>query len=511
MKVTDDFDIKVRVMHQQQKDYGFPATFAPLPSFTPVYTLDRAFDVQPKATDNWTLPSLDLTFRGSGYTITSSTSYFHRHTEDIEDSTYGTQQIFASYYAVSGLPAQPYLWQGDHTHNEISSETRISFDPVHNLSGTAGFFFSNTNTLFYIPPTYAQGLVAATANNTVIGPWPNNEIWTQSNPGNQKDTSLFGELYYKFLEKYTLTLGLREYWLKQRTDYTADGFMNGGATPSDSQSNSENGTNPKIGLSYQVDNSTMVYASASKGFRAGGAQAFLPFCAEPSLPVDDITHLRSDTLWTYEAGTKVQLQDVLITAAAFHIDWKNIQQQVALSCGSYFDINGNKARINGAEFEALGHVTSELQVRAGLGYESTSITDPGALGLVGVSAGTRILGTPNVTGTRWARSIKGPCSTTSQPSYPSITAIPATASHCLNGGNGSMATRPSYSLVNTRFGLDWGSSELAFNIRNLTNAKPNLGDIGYVGYAQYNAAGTVIPQVATLPPVTFTLEFKQSF
>ena len=512
LKVTDDFDIKVRVMHQQQKDYGFPATFAPLPSFTPVYTLDRAFDVQPKATDNWTLPSLDLTFHGSGYTITSSTSYFHRHTEDLEDSTYGTQQIFASYYEVSGLPAQPYLWQGDHTHNEISSETRISFDPVHNLSGTAGFFFSNTNTLFYIPPTYAQGLVNATVpvNNIPVQAWPNNEIWTQSNPGNQKDTSLFGELYYKFLEKYTLTLGLREYWLKQRTDYVADGFMNGGATPSDPQGNSENGTNPKVGLSYQVNNATMVYASASKGFRAGGAQAFLPFCAEPSLPVDDITHLKSDTLWTYEAGTKVQLQDVLITAAAFHIDWKNIQQQVALSCGSYFDINGNKARINGAEFEALGHITNELQVRAGLGYENTSITDPGALGLVGLSAGTRILDTPNVTGTLGAV-YKKPVLDNKSAFISVDYSYTGDSVALLNGGSGAMATRPAYSLVNTRFGLDWGSSELAFNIRNLTNAKPNLGDIGYVGYAQYNAAGTVIPQVATLPPVTFTLEFKQSF
>ena len=512
LRIASDFDVKVRVMHQEQNDYGFPATFAPLPSFTPVYTLDRAFDVQPKATDNWTLPSLDLTYRGSGYTVTSSTSYFHRHTEDVEDSTYGTQQILASYYLVSGLPAQPYLWQGDHTHNEISSETRIAFDPVHNVSGTGGFYFSNTNTLFYIPPTNAQGLVNATVpvNNTPEQAWPNDLLWTQSNPGNQKDFSLFGELYYKFLEKFTLTVGLREYWLKQRTDYTADGFMNGGATPSDPQSNSENGTNPKVGLSYQVDNSTMVYASASKGFRAGGAQAFLPFCAEPSLPVDDITHLKSDTLWTYEAGTKIQLPDWLITAAAFHIDWKNIQQQVALSCGSYFDINGNKARINGAELEALGHITPELQLRAGLGYENTSITDPGALGLVGLSAGTRILGTPDVTGTVGAV-YKKPVLDNKSAFISVDYSYTGDSVSLLNGGSGAMATRPSYSLVNTRFGLDWGNSELAFNIRNLTNAKPNLGDIGYVGYAQYNAANVVIPQVATLPPATFTLEFKQSF
>jgi iron complex outermembrane recepter protein len=512
LRVTDAFDIKVRVMHQQQKDYGFPATFAPLPSFTPVYTLDRAFDVQPIATDNWTLPSLDLAYRGSGFTVTSSTSYFHRHTEDLEDSTYGTQQIFASYYQVSGLPPQPYLWQGDHTHNEISTETRVSFDPVHNLSGTVGFFFSNTNTLFSIPPTYANGLVAATLNNTVVGPWPNDEIWTQRNPANQKDTSLFGELYYKFLEKYTLTLGLREYWLKQHTDYTADGFMNFGPTDSNPQSNSENGTNPKVGLSYQVTPGTMIYASASKGFRAGGAQAYLPFCSEPNLPLADITQLKSDTLWTYEVGTKAQLQDpdILLSAAAFHIDWKNIQQQVALPCGSYFDINGNKARINGGEFEALGHVIPELQIRAGVGYESTSITDPGALGLVGLTPGTRILGTPSVTasvGAVYKHSLFGDTSGFISADYSHT----GDSISLLNGGGGATATRPSYNLVNTRFGLDWGSSEIAFNIRNLTNAKPNLGDIGYVGYAQYNAAGTIIPQVATLPPVTFTLEFKQSF
>jgi iron complex outermembrane recepter protein len=512
LRIADDFDIKVRVMHQEQKDYGFPATFAPLPEYTPVYTLNRAFDVQPIATDNWTLPSLDLTFRGKGFTVTSSTSYFHRHTEDLEDSTYGTQQIFASYYEVSGLPAQPYLWQGDHTHNEISSETRISFDPVGGFSGTAGYFFSNTNTLFYIPPTYAQGLVAATANNTVVGPWPNNEIWTQSNPGNQKDNSIFGELYYKFLDQFTLTLGLREYWLKQHTDYIANGFMNFGPTPSDPQSNSENGTNPKVGLAYQVNTATMVYASASKGFRAGGAQAFLPFCAEPALPVSDITQLKSDTLWTYEAGTKIQFQDpdILLSAAAFHIDWKNIQQQVALPCGSYFDINGNKARINGGEFEVLGHVTHDFQVRAGFGYESTSITDPGALGLVGLTAGTRILDTPAVTGSLggvYKHPLFGETSGFISADY----SYTGDSISLLNSGYGATATRPSYSIVNTRFGLDWGNSELAFNVRNLTNAKPNLGDIGYVGYAQNTAAGTVIPQVATLPPVTFTLEFKQSF
>jgi hypothetical protein len=81
----------------------------------------------------------------------------------------------------------------------------------------------------------------------------------------------------------------------------------------------------------------------------------------------------------------------------------------------------------------------------------------------------------------------------------------------LVGGGGSQATRPGYSLVNLRFGVDRGQSELSLNIHNLFNAKPNLGDIGYVGYAQYNQAGEVIPQAATLQPLTATLQYTKSF
>ena len=80
----------------------------------------------------------------------------------------------------------------------------------------------------------------------------------------------------------------------------------------------------------------------------------------------------------------------------------------------------------------------------------------------------------------------------------------------LVGGAGMQATRAGFSLVNLRFGISRGLSELALNVRNLFNAKPNLGDIGYIGYAQFNAAGSVIPQAATLQPATVTLQYTKS-
>src|ERR1700678_4041444 len=232
LRVTENFDVTLRVMFQNTADHGFPATFAPLPAFTPDYTLNRAFDVQPHASDVWALPSLDLKYTGQGWSFVSSSSFFYRHTEDVEDSTYGTQQVLTNFYEVKGLPNQPFLWDGEHFHDQITEEMRVSFDPWHNLSGTMGAFYSQTHTKFYIPPTFATGLTAATVP-TDTGPvqaWPNDEIWTQTNPAIQKDKSLFGELYYKFFDKYTLTVGARQYWLSQEADYTADGFLNGGPT-----------------------------------------------------------------------------------------------------------------------------------------------------------------------------------------------------------------------------------------------------------------------------------------
>ena len=103
--------------------------------------------------------SLDFKYSGSGWSAVWANGFFYRHTQDIEDSSYGTQQVLTGgYYGVTGLAAQPYLWDGEHYHDQLSSEARISFDPVHNLSGTFGLYYSNTHTRFTIPPTYAPGL-----------------------------------------------------------------------------------------------------------------------------------------------------------------------------------------------------------------------------------------------------------------------------------------------------------------------------------------------------------------
>ena len=511
-RTGERLDVQLRLLGEQQSYNGLPAAFAPLPGFRPVYTSDRAFNIQPGASDAWTLSALDLTYRGAGWTLVSSSSFFDRRNRDVEDSTYGTQQVLASVYQVSGLPAQPFVWIGNHAQRQVTSETRISFEPVLGLSGIFGIFYSNARTGFDVPPTTANGLTAATADNTVAGPAPSDLLWTQSNPGRQEDASVFGELYYRIFQSLTLTLGARQYWLWQYADYTADGFLNLGATASDPQHNSQQGLDPKYALSYQPNERAEFYVSAAKGFRSGGAQPYAPFCTLPDLPTSAISMVKSDTLWSFEAGTKLQLSDpdVLLTMAAYHIDWNNLQQQVALPCGAYFDVNGRAAQVSGAESEVVGQLAPGLEIRMGLGYEHTALTEPGALADAGVLPGTRLSGIPTWTATLGAayhRALAGENSAFVAADY----SYTGDSISLLNGGAGATATRPSYALANLRFGWDRGATELSLNIRNLTNVKPNLGDIGYIGYAQHDVSGNVIPQVATLQPLTVLLEYRQSF
>lgn len=513
LKVSESFEARLRLMYQDTDYHGFDAAFAPLPAFEPDYIIPRAFDVQPDAMDRWALPSLELNYHGNGYSVVSSTSYFYRHNHDLEDSSYGTQAILAGpYYEVKNLPNQPFLWDGEHYHNQLTEELRLSFDPIYNISGTVGAFWSKTRTLFSIPNTYANGLVAATVGNDVGGAAANDLIWTQQNPGTEQDTSIFGELYYKFLDRFTLTLGARQYWLKQTIDYTANGYLNYAPTLSSPQESTQSGIDPKVGLAYQVTDATMVYASASKGFRAGGAQSNLPACQLAGLPLDDILHLKSDTLWSYEVGTKTQFPQtgVVLSAAAFHIEWKNLQQQVALPCGFYLQLNGGEAQINGGEIELDGRITPALQVRLGVGFEHSYINDPGILSAAGVDVGSPILETPAWTATAGAVYTQ-PLSTQYDGFISADYSYTGNSISLLNGGSGLIGERPPFSLVNARLGVKHEKQELSVNFHNLANAKPNLGDIGYIGYAQFNSAGVVEPQVATLQPFTVILQYRNNF
>jgi outer membrane receptor protein involved in Fe transport len=145
----------------------------------------------------------------------------------------------------------------------------------------------------------------------------------------------------------------------------------------------------------------MMYASAAKGFRPGGPNALgtnSPECG-PSLQQLGIEHTpgsyQSDSLWTYEIGTKNEFAAArgYLNAAVFYTDWQKIQQAITLqSCAMQFVGNVGAAKVQGAELAAEFPVWRDLRLGAALAYTQTKVTRSA----VGVSAqtGEELLNTP---------------------------------------------------------------------------------------------------------------------
>lgn len=491
-------DITLRLAYQNQYNHGFPASYAPLPAFEPLADSAHTTDVQPLAHDIWTLPSITIAYHGPNWTLTSSTSRFERRVHDVEDSTEGT----ASYWGTT--IAQPFAWNAHHRSRQLAHETRLGFTAGEQLSGTVGVYYSKHTAQFGIDDIYAQ-LGAAPGTPQLI--------WRQLDINKQQDIALFAELYYKFAERYTLTAGARRYWLRQ-DDHLGFALL---STVFDSNNaNSAHGTSPKLALSYQPTGTTMLYGSASKGFRQGNAQLDPSgFGCDASLAAigqtpASMTKIGPDSVWSYEAGAKFDFPEpgLLLTAALFRIKWDNIQQPIFLqSCGFYMQGNAGAATIDGAELELVGRLSPALKLRAGLGYADARITENGN---TGQAVGSPVFQVPRLTaslGAVWTHRLSEQLT-----GFVVADASYTGKSLSANSGADLRLERAAYRLANLRGGVRWARSELSLGIRNLTNARPTLGDIGYLGYQRYVPGTTTpLPQVVTMAPRTVTLQYRRQF
>ncbi|MGV3480154.1 MAG: TonB-dependent receptor [Sphingobium sp.] len=118
---------------------------------------------------------------------------------------------------------------------------------------------------------------------------------------------------------------------------------------------------PKIAVEYRPTSGVLLFASATKGFKSGG---FNFSSVNPAQGFDP------ETLWSYEAGAKLDLFDRLlrINASVFHYAYKDLQVQSFLTPGVIDITNAADARVNGVEIESELRPTSWLQIGANLAY-----------------------------------------------------------------------------------------------------------------------------------------------
>jgi outer membrane receptor protein involved in Fe transport len=275
----------------------------------------------------------------------------------------------------------------------------------------------------------------------------------------------------------------------------ADGPVNGPPAPrTDLGHNEESAVTPRFGLSYKTDSGNHFYVTAAKGFRPGGANAPLrnlacvPDLAEIGLSEVPLTY-DSDSLWSYEVGTKLALVDnrLRLNASGFQIDWTDIINNVSLDCILSFTTNLGKARSRGWDIDVQYQPIESLLLSIALGDTNAEYTQS----VYGVNPD----GSPNtdVTLVTKGDALMGSsfrAYTSAQYSFKGVGGEPAyvRADYSHQGQNDRSVSEntgnvgvdevwrdPSIDNLDLRLGQKFGGWELSLFVKNALNDTPVIG------------------------------------
>lgn len=161
--------------------------------------------------------------------------------------------------------------------------------------------------------------------------------------------ALYGQLTYHAMDNLELILGGR-YTDEEKS---LDGAYNG--DPAVDTSTYSKFT-PKLGVNYKATPDTLIYASYSEGFKAGGYNAFPSSAAQLALP------FRPQHIKAYEAGLKTDIGDALrLNLSAFFNDIEDRQQGALLGNGVAI-VENYDVEVKGLEVEATWVPTDALTI-----------------------------------------------------------------------------------------------------------------------------------------------------
>lgn len=165
-----------------------------------------------------------------------------------------------------------------------------------------------------------------------------------------KSLAIYGQADYKFFDSLTVSVGLRHTNDKK----TFNGLSPNAPGPSAALVSSitkadANVWTPRFNIQYDINPDAMIYATVSKGYRAGGFNSLV--IADPA---NFGSPYKPEQSWSYEFGTKLQTTDhqAHLNLAAYYEDLTNLQTLADFGSGSFIIQNAAAARVWGVEVEA---------------------------------------------------------------------------------------------------------------------------------------------------------------
>jgi iron complex outermembrane recepter protein len=360
--------------------------------------------LQPRI-DHFYLPSLTIDYDFGPFTAHSITGFQSDSIRGFNDNTYRTGAP-----AASNTPAYPanfyYTFPQALFYNNYRNDHDATSEELRFVSNPNGTPFSWIAGLYYYRDRlhYWQtavgnlaeefAVVQGTTSKGILGYLlpPNDYISTFDSYNRTRNESVYLDVNYNILHNLKLEAGVRYsrdtlgittfgYGLNNHGVMTAT-LANGGEIIGNSSGSI---VTPKAGVTYEVNDRDMVYATASKGYRAGGYNATPQFAlAGCQLTLAQLglgsppTHYDPDSVWTYELGSKWRERDgrLQVDASVYRTNWSHVQSQLSIpSCGQY-TANAASAVVQGGDLQGalkLGDVTLSTAV------EFTDATYKGAV------------------------------------------------------------------------------------------------------------------------------------
>jgi iron complex outermembrane receptor protein len=277
------------------------------------------------------------------------------------------------------------------SQDQVSHELQFAGDATEKLSFVAGLYYfreTGTQTISLVAPMLPPA-GAPPARPTL-------PFLQQIDRDIDNDSiAVYGQINYDFTSKLHLTLGAR--YTENTKEIDLGLFRGDQSNPwkvveeSDTLEIFE--TNVLVNLSYDLNDSTMVYAQFADGFRDGGWPVRFPGLPIGIPPLDTV-EFGPEFVDSIEIGLKTTLADdkLRLNAAIFSADYSDMQIQFSdpLLNGAPNTSNLGESTIRGLELELNWLATDNLRVDVALGYLDANLKS--------VTGGQLATGADNVAG-----------------------------------------------------------------------------------------------------------------
>jgi iron complex outermembrane recepter protein len=537
-KPNDDFRAQLSYYYQLSTAGGFPQA-APSLGLRNLETVDRT---RGSTNDKVDVVALTLDYDLGFATLTSNSSWSHHdnHTNSDLTNLYSYFPFYPSLYGAS--PRVLVTGHDELSDKPWSEEVRLASKTGGLFEWVAGLYYKDQKTNIteheFYPGylDYFNGCVPVYGVSNGDGVTPSQcgigETVYTSNPltyvdgipivkdqayigdfeTHFRDIAAFGELTAHVTSAWSVTGGTRLFKQtlsqSQQTGLLFDGPI---SIANNSLSDSWRRALWKVNTAYQLDQTNLVYATWSQGFRRGSVNALPP--NEPA--VNYVTNpglyrVTPDTANNYEIGIKGTVANRFrYSADVFDIQWHNVQEGAQLTPlvlpGA---INVGNAYSRGVEAEFFVAVDRHLSAQVDYTYDQTKLTSYNQLALDGLAVppppvGAPLPGTPKnslaVTlsyGNLMIANGEMRYSVSAHYQSPLTPALSAT-----------IPVVPGYTMVDTRLSYAISHYEITAYCNNLTN---NLGINSFSDPFNYSPQGyqAIVSQPRTVG-LTLVYSFKE--